>query len=44
MLVTARRDRDHDLAEHIVARHISHTRLHVERHPDVFDIQSDHTN
>jgi DNA-binding GntR family transcriptional regulator len=44
MLVTALRDGDLDLAEQIVAQHIRRTRLHLERHPEVFDIQSDHTN
>ncbi|MEY3310086.1 MAG: hypothetical protein RL107_222 [Actinomycetota bacterium] len=43
MLVTALRDGDLDLAEQIVAQHIRRTRLHLERHPEVFNIQSDHT-
>ena len=43
MLVTALRDGDLDLAEQIVTQHIRRTRLHVERHPEVFVVQADHT-
>jgi hypothetical protein len=28
----------------VVALHIRRTRLHLERHPEVFTIQADHTN
>jgi DNA-binding GntR family transcriptional regulator len=44
MLVTALRDGDLDLAEQVVALHIRRTRLHLERHPEVFTIQSHNTN
>lgn len=44
MLVTALRDGDLDLAEHIVTQYIRRTRLHVERHPKVFVVQADQTN
>ena len=44
MLVTALRDGELYLAKQIVAQHVRRTRLHVEHHPDVFNIQSDHTN
>jgi len=41
MLVTALRDGDLDLAEQVVALHIRRTRLHLERHPEVFTIPAD---
>jgi DNA-binding GntR family transcriptional regulator len=44
MLVTALRDGVLDLAEQIVTQHSRRTRLHVERHPEVFVVQADHTN
>jgi DNA-binding GntR family transcriptional regulator len=44
MLVTALRDGDLQLAEQVIALHIRRTRLHLERHPEVFTIQSQHTN
>lgn len=44
MLVTALRDGDLDLAEQVVALHIRRTRLHLERHPEVFTIKADNTN
>jgi DNA-binding GntR family transcriptional regulator len=43
MLVTALRDGDLELAERVVAMHIRRTRLHLERHPEVFTIQADPT-
>jgi DNA-binding GntR family transcriptional regulator len=43
MLVAALRDGDLDLAEKVVAMHIRRTRLHLERHPEVFTIESEHT-
>ena len=44
MLVTALRDGDLDLAEQVVALHIRRTRLHLERHPEVFTIPADNIN
>ncbi len=44
MLVTALRDGDLDLAEQVVALHIRRTRLHLERHPEVFTIKTEHTH
>jgi DNA-binding GntR family transcriptional regulator len=38
MIVTALRDGDLDLAEQVLAIHIRRTRLHLERHPEVFTI------
>jgi len=40
MMVTALRDGDLELAEQVLAMHIRRTRLHLERHPELFD-QSD---
>lgn len=37
LMVTALRDGDLDTAEGILALHIRRTRLHLERHPDIFD-------
>jgi DNA-binding GntR family transcriptional regulator len=37
MMVTALRDGDIDLAEQVLAMHIRRTRLHLERHPEIFD-------
>ncbi|MBT4908540.1 MAG: GntR family transcriptional regulator [Microbacteriaceae bacterium] len=37
MLVTALYDGDLELAEQILALHIRRTRLHLERHPELFD-------
>jgi DNA-binding GntR family transcriptional regulator len=37
MLVTALTDGDFELGEQILALHIRRTRLHLERHPEVFD-------
>jgi DNA-binding GntR family transcriptional regulator len=44
MLVTALRDGDLDLAEQVVALHIRRTRLHLERHPEVFTIPADNSH
>lgn len=41
-MVTALREGDLELAEQILAMHIRRTRLHLERHPEVFDTP-DHT-
>jgi DNA-binding GntR family transcriptional regulator len=37
MMVTALRDGDLELAEQVLAMHIRRTRLHLERHPELFD-------
>lgn len=37
MMVTALRDGDLDLAEQVLSMHIRRTRLHLERHPELFD-------
>jgi len=37
LMVTALRDGDLDLAEGVLAMHIRRTRLHLERHPEIFD-------
>jgi DNA-binding GntR family transcriptional regulator len=37
MMVTALRDGDLDLAEQVLGMHIRRTRLHLERHPELFD-------
>lgn len=42
MIVTALRDGDLDLAESVLQMHIRRTRLHLERHPEVFDQASHH--
>ena len=43
MMVTALRDGDLELAEQVLGMHIRRTRLHLERHPEIFhDEQSDH--
>ena len=36
MMVTALRDGDLDLAEQVLSMHIRRTRLHLERHPEIF--------
>jgi DNA-binding GntR family transcriptional regulator len=36
MMVTALRDGDLELAEQVLAMHIRRTRLHLERHPEIF--------
>lgn len=36
-MVTALRDGDLDLAENVLSMHIRRTRLHLERHPEVFE-------
>ena len=37
LMVTALRDGDLDLAEQVLAMHIRRTRLHLERHPEIFE-------
>jgi DNA-binding GntR family transcriptional regulator len=37
MMVTALRDGDLELAEQVLGMHIRRTRLHLERHPELFD-------
>ena len=37
MMVTPLRDGDLDLAEQVLRMHIRRTRLHLERHPEIFD-------
>ena len=41
MMVTALRDGDLDLAEQVLSMHIRRTRLHLERHPELFADESD---
>jgi len=36
-MVTPLRDGDLDLAEEVLRMHIRRTRLHLERHPEIFD-------
>jgi len=38
LMVTALRDGDLDLAEQVLAMHIRRTRLHLERHPEIFEL------
>ena len=43
MMVTALRDGDLELAEQVLGMHIRRTRLHLERHPEIFhDEQREH--